>query len=271
MAGQVLREEIWESERFLELPSDTHRLAFIRCLNLSDDFGNFEGGSKRLFRKLHECTQLKSETGSRALLADLIECDLLRRYEIEGRELFHIPRFSTCKSYLARRVPPSPWCDTNVVLGKTKRVVNRGLAKNAPVTSPAHNKDVSTEVGVGVGVGEKKTPSVSKKPPQSGAPPADAGTDAGALVTTKDLVAEGVDAKHARDWLKVRRSKKAPLTETAWERVKAEAVKAGLSIADAVKFSAERGWQGFMASWYEKNKPPAADSALADLFARGRS
>lgn len=65
-----------------------------------------------------------------------------------------------------------------------------------------------------------------------------------------DLVGEGVDAQHAKDWFIVRKGKGAKsLTRTAWDAVKAEAEKAGMTPAQAVKTSAERTWQGFRASW----------------------
>lgn len=79
-------------------------------------------------------------------------------------------------------------------------------------------------------------------------------------LTVKDLVAEGVDEKHAADWLKVRREKKAPLTLTAWEGVKREAHIAGMSPAQAVQTSAENSWQGFKASWLEKTARTTPES-----------
>lgn len=69
-------------------------------------------------------------------------------------------------------------------------------------------------------------------------------------LSVDDLIAEGVDPQVAKDWLQVRKDKGAKtLTQTAWDGVKAEAIKAGLSPGEAVKESAERSWQGFKASW----------------------
>lgn len=70
-----------------------------------------------------------------------------------------------------------------------------------------------------------------------------------------ELVLEGADRQHAEDWLKARRAKRAPLTVTAWTDVKAEAAKAGISCAEAVRIAAVRSWQGFNASWL---KSPAS-------------
>lgn len=84
-----------------------------------------------------------------------------------------------------------------------------------------------------------------------------------------DLVAEGVEQQHAEDWLTVRKAKRAPLTRAAWDDVKAEAAKAGITPADAVRVSATNSWQGFRATWYAKQgqegsaaRGPAATGSL---------
>ena len=63
------------------------------------------------------------------------------------------------------------------------------------------------------------------------------------------LIAEGVDAQVADDFLKVRSAKKSPLTKTALAGIASEAQKAGLTVAQAVQISAKNGWAGFKASW----------------------
>lgn len=75
-----------------------------------------------------------------------------------------------------------------------------------------------------------------------------------------DLAAEGVDPKVAADWMHIRKAKKSPLTITAWEAVKREAILAGMTVAQAVKHSTENGWQGFKAAWLKSDRrsnPPA--------------
>lgn len=53
-----------------------------------------------------------------------------------------------------------------------------------------------------------------------------------------------------RDWLRARRK---PPTETAMKRISREAEKAGITLAEAIKESAENGWQGFKADWLKGN------------------
>ncbi len=76
----------------------------------------------------------------------------------------------------------------------------------------------------------------------------------------KELSIDGVDSTSARDWLKARRAKKLPLTESAWNLVKLEAGKAGMTPAQAVKHAAEVGWAGFKASWLTAGATPDAYS-----------
>ena len=70
------------------------------------------------------------------------------------------------------------------------------------------------------------------------------------------LLALGVEAQAAADWLAVRKAKRAALTQTALDDVVAEAGKAGISVAQAVRICAARGWQGFRASWDWRDDKP---------------
>lgn len=94
-------------------------------------------------------------------------------------------------------------------------------------------------------------------PPATRVPPAGAGK-ASKDLSVQDLVAEGVDAKVAADWLRIRKAKKAPLTQTAWDGVKREAATAGMSPAEAVKLACESNWQGFKAKWLTGDRQPHA-------------
>jgi hypothetical protein len=162
MPDRIIRDELLESDRWLDLPTDASRLAFVGFLLVCDDFGNLEGGPRRLFRLLHKFTQIKTEEASAAIVDALMACDLVRRYEAEGRELFHIPRFRTHRNYRVRRYPASPWCLDDLALGKHVMIRKQGLAKNIVTTSLRRSNDVVAGVGVGEGVGV--IPSVKSDP-----------------------------------------------------------------------------------------------------------
>ena len=151
MPDRVIRDELLDSDRWLGLGHDTERLVFIGLLLRCDDFGNMEAGAGRLFRFVQSFTQVKSPENVASILQHLADADLIRMYQSEGRELIHIPRFRPHRQYLVRKCPPSPWCDNSAPLGKTKRIINRGLAGNVVTTSQRSSSDVAQGVGVGVG------------------------------------------------------------------------------------------------------------------------
>ena len=77
----------------------------------------------------------------------------------------------------------------------------------------------------------------------------------------KALLAKGVEEKNADAWLEVRKRKRAVNTELAFDELVSQTKEAGLTVNEAVNFSAGMSWAGFRASWYENNKPkPKADS-----------
>lgn len=94
-----------------------------------------------------------------------------------------------------------------------------------------------------------QTPEKEKKkihPPAPPVPPADAGSKS---ISAQDLVAEGVEEAVAKDWIWLRKAKRAPLTRTALDGIKREAKKANITFPDAIRMAAERGWQSFKADW----------------------
>jgi hypothetical protein len=68
-------------------------------------------------------------------------------------------------------------------------------------------------------------------------------------LNVSDLIALGVNEQAAKDFLVVRKAKRAPLTQTALDAIAREAEKANLTLDAAIRLAAERGWQGFSADW----------------------
>jgi hypothetical protein len=63
------------------------------------------------------------------------------------------------------------------------------------------------------------------------------------------------------DFQKIRRSKKAPLTDTAINGLRREAEKAGVTMTEAITACCEFGWQGFNADWYAERTASKAATA----------
>ncbi|KRB85104.1 hypothetical protein ASE07_21300 [Noviherbaspirillum sp. Root189] len=73
--------------------------------------------------------------------------------------------------------------------------------------------------------------------------------DRDAVLGLDDLVVDGVDKQHARDWLTLRKAKRLPLTPSAWDAIKAEATKIDMTAAEAVACAVSSSWAGFKAKW----------------------
>ena len=74
---------------------------------------------------------------------------------------------------------------------------------------------------------------------------------------TKNTVAvapapDGVPVSVWQDWLKIRKAKKLPWTETAWQEIVKEIDKAGISLEKAIRECCARGWGSFREDWYAK-------------------
>lgn len=60
----------------------------------------------------------------------------------------------------------------------------------------------------------------------------------------------GITGQLSDDFITHRKAKKSSITTTAMNGFQREADKAGITLAEAITVSIERGWQGFKADWY---------------------
>jgi len=65
----------------------------------------------------------------------------------------------------------------------------------------------------------------------------------------KTITPSGVSDSVFQDFLKLRKSLKAPVTETALKGIEREALKAKISLEEALSLCCARGWRGFKAEW----------------------
>lgn len=71
----------------------------------------------------------------------------------------------------------------------------------------------------------------------------------------KSLLDLGVDEKIAKDWMLVRKNKKAANTETAFNAIAKEITISGLTANECIEIAVVRSWQGFKAEWLNDKKP----------------
>lgn len=67
-----------------------------------------------------------------------------------------------------------------------------------------------------------------------------------------------------QDFEKLRKAKKAPLTQTAIDGIGREAALAGITLAEALAMCCERGWVGFKAAWLDRDRSRSPPSASAE-------
>lgn len=65
----------------------------------------------------------------------------------------------------------------------------------------------------------------------------------------KALLDLGIDEDVVNDWLDVRKKKKATNSERAFNKIKNEIIKSGLSANECITLAADRCWMGFEAEW----------------------
>lgn len=90
----------------------------------------------------------------------------------------------------------------------------------------------------------------SPSPSPSSLPATTSTTEPSKKHSAKSLLAEiGVVGQLADDFIKLRKSKRAPISKTAIDAIFREAQKANISPQHAIAICVERSWQGFNADW----------------------
>ena len=68
----------------------------------------------------------------------------------------------------------------------------------------------------------------------------------------------GVTEGTARDWMAVRKNKKATNTETAFKSIEREILKSGRSAEECIRIAVENSWSGFKAEWlFNQQRSPS--------------
>ena len=86
------------------------------------------------------------------------------------------------------------------------------------------------------------------------------------FIFKKALIKLGVSEEIAEAWVEVRKAKKAVNTEVAFNRIKAEIEKSGLSPNEAIKIAVEKSWRGFEASWILKETQQVRPARKKSVF-----
>ena len=78
----------------------------------------------------------------------------------------------------------------------------------------------------------------------------------------KTITPEGVSDSIFKDYMEVRKAKKAKWTETALKGLQRESEKAKITLQEAMQICCERGWIGFKAEWIQQEAKKAKELPL---------
>jgi hypothetical protein len=83
---------------------------------------------------------------------------------------------------------------------------------------------------------------------------------------TETKTPEGVSDSVFKDYLEVRKTKKAKWTDTALKGLIRESEKAGISLQEAMEICCSRGWVGFNADWVKDQQTTSTSNDKAWMF-----
>lgn len=240
---RTIKPEFWTSEQIVEC-SPIARLLFIGIWNFCDDGGNHPASDKTLKMEVLPGDDLTIQK-VKACVGELIDQGLIDPYIGEdGRQYWHvtgwhhqrIDRPSFKHPPYVRQVLDDPSPNTRLNLDEQSppegngKEGSREKGSRKSMTPGPSDPSIRDERTTTRGVGNRK----------------------GRFNPLAYLLAAGVSESTARDWLDLRKQKRATPTKTALEGIQAEATKAGLAMEDALRIACANGWQGFRADWLER-------------------
>lgn len=229
MPSRLIRDEMLESESVLSLPVEA-RWFYVTILLSADDLGLFEATSFKLARR----ADIRRESGE-ALLIMLADADLVRLYEVNGKRFGFIPRFRQRLQIKRLRYPQPPIA----LLQDDEDALNKinNLTSNPTVGQRMVNSSPTAA-----------QPSEPEPEPEPKAKPKEE-----RIQESKQKIVKPVDVSDDvwQSFQMIRRAKKAPITGLSILGLRREAVKAGLTLEQAMTTCCERGWAGFKAEWVQ--------------------
>lgn len=172
--SRVIRSELLESDPWNGLKDNADRLAWLACFLTADVLGDMPAGSIRLMR-LWRGYGIDTPQKVAKVLAELVDSDLVRLYEVDGKPYLHIPKYRQKTRWLGHIWPLSPW----VTIEQKQRVAKKAQAER---TRPHADRTLDVDVDVdvekptfvglrGVVGGTRVSPSAQRTPPKRFVPP----------------------------------------------------------------------------------------------------
>ncbi|CAJ5047138.1 Replication protein 15 [Burkholderia pseudomallei] len=230
-------EDLFEAERETGLPL---RIAFVGLFTCADREGRFKWRP----RTLKLAVLPHDDVDFSRVLDAFVTRGFLVKYACEsGEEIGLIPTFTKHQVINNREMPsdlPAPPADLDLT-GLSTRTPTRESRVDHASTTRAQGKGKE-------GKGKTRDERVTRFDAQA------------------HLESFGVPSDLAKDWLAVRKAKRLAPTATAFDDTKAEADKAGISMAEALRTCVVRGWGGFKAEWLADSSPRANGRSPDSVF-----
>ena len=197
---RTIKPEFWTSAQVLEC-SPTARLLFIGLWNFADDCGRHVDNSKQIKAEIFPADDLLSED-VRRMLDELEQNRLIRRYVVDGQELFEITGWRHQR--IDKPQPPK-------FPGPNGDHSANGLGTFSPEGRDSKGEDRSRGDTKGGRIDDKSStssPDISPEPqdpPQDGKPNGRAGHDSRTFDTIKELVKDLVEKFDTQDVTKLRK------------------------------------------------------------------
>lgn len=188
---------------------------------------NWEVSVQNLINQTEGARVSSGRDAVRALIRELADSGYVRKFVVHGEG----GKFAGYGYEVTevKSVPETPKPETD------KPSPDQPAAANPQLTST----EVLTRTDSEVNTQADKQPKNAKKKPE---------------VHRPDHVSEQVWG----DWTQLRKTRKAPVTQTALDGIEREAIKAGYTLEQALEACCSNGWQGFKADWVNKAAKPQA-------------
>lgn len=239
------------------------RLLFIGLWTIADRAGRLEDRPKQIKMELFPADNMDCDV----LLGQLASIGMIERYSHGGARVIQVVNFNKHQNpHRDEKASTLPDRD-----GNTSSTKEAPYKHGANTVQDGEEQDAgSVPIGLNPSSLIPDSPSLNPDPgsltPEAEAKPVRVPRKPATHQNLEplDLVEEGVLLQHAKDW---RTARKSPITPTAWAELKAEAAKAGITPAEAVRICAVKGWRGFDSTWNWRPHARASPSSQSDTTA----
>jgi len=249
----------------VELPVEA-RLLFIGLWTLADREGRLEDRPKQIKMEIFPADCFDCE----ALISALAETGMVERYEAGGKRYLHVVNFTKHQNpHRDEKASTIPAPGSNSASSEQAPCEHHASSEQAPcehhantVQAPCEHHANTVQIGLIPDslIPDSRILTPETKPAQQASSEVQARDPepaAGAAVRfdAEEFLSEhGVDHQTARDFLALRKAKKAASTVTALRTIVAEAGKADMAVQSVLELCCVRGWAGFKAEWAEGQK-----------------